>query len=278
MRPLGLEAQGCKPARLLGLPCGVPSGFVLRGAPVTPSPTLGLGRVLFKFRSITPLPVLALLVWLLWRSRGAAGPGGLALDGALDFAGVGLCLVGEALRFYVTGWVPDGTSGQNNRLEAVVLNTRGPYAFVRNPLYVGNLLLVLGLLCIAHDAWVYAVGLGFFFGEYFFIIRAEEDFLRSRFAHAFEDYCVKVPRWIPRVSAAFSGSLREGSFDWARALKKEHNPTAAWVSGAVGLLAWESWARQGVQPATLFTLLAIEVGTLVAFVAIKGWKHRWLAK
>ena len=232
--------------------------------------------MLFKFRSVTPLPVLALLTWLLWRSRGLAGPGGAFIDQGLDVAGLGLCLLGESLRLYVTGWVPDGTSGQNDRLEAAVLNTRGPYAWVRNPLYVGNLLLVLGLLCIANDGWVYAVGLTFFFGEYFFIIRAEEDFLRGRFAHVFEDYCAKVRRWIPRLTPAFTGSLRAGSFDWRRALKKEHNPIAAWISGAVALLAWESWARQGVVLSQLLTLAGIEAVTMVLFVAVKGWKHGWL--
>lgn len=240
---------------------------------MTPSPTLSLGRVLFKFRSITPLPVLGLLVWLLWRSRGQAGPGGFQVDEGLERAGIGMCVLGEALRVYVTGWVPDGTSGQNDRLEAVVLNTRGPYAWVRNPLYVGNLLLVLGLLCIANDPWVYAIGLAFFFGSYFFIIRAEEDFLRGRFVHAFDDYCAKVPRWIPRLSPAFTGSLRDGSFDWRRAIKKEHNPTMAWITGMVALLAWESWARNGVQPATLGALAALEVGALLAFIGIKSWKH-----
>ena len=242
------------------------------------STTLSLGRVLFRFRSITPLPVLALLVWLLWRSRGVAGPGGLLVDELLNLAGVGLCILGEALRFYVTGQVPDGTSGQNDRLEAVVLNTRGPYAYVRNPLYVGNLFLVLGLLCVAHDVFVYLAGLAFFFGEYFFIIRAEEDFLRSRFVHAFDDYCAKVPRWIPRLSPAFTGVLRDGGFDWRRGLKKEHNPTMAWVTGVVALLAWESWARNGVQPATLIALLTLEVLALLAFAGIKGWKHQWLKK
>ena len=247
------------------------------GAPkVTPSPTLSLGRVLFKFRSVTPLPVVALLIWLLWRSRGVPGPGGPLLDEVLDLFGLGLCLVGETVRLYITGWVSDGTSGQNDRLEAVVLNTRGPYAWVRNPLYDGNFLLVLGLLCIANDPFVYAIGLAFFFAEYFFIIRAEEDFLRGKFAHAFEDYCVKVPRWIPRLSPAFTGSLRTGAFDWRRALKKEHNPIAAWVSGAVALLAWESWARRGVIQSELMSLAGIEVVTLLLFAAVKGWKHRWL--
>ncbi len=243
---------------------------------MTASSTLRLGRVLFKFRSVTPLPVVALLVWLLWRSRGVPGPGGPLVDELLDLVGVGLGILGEALRFYVTGWVPDGTSGQNDRLEATVLNTRGPYAWVRNPLYLANLLLVLGLLCVANDPSVYLVGLGFFFGEYFFIIRAEEDFLRGRFVHAFDDYCAKVPRWLPRLSAAFTGALRDGSFDWRRALKKEHNPSMAWMTGLVALLAWESWARHGLRPAALGVLAAFEVSALVAFIGIKGWKHGWL--
>ncbi len=229
--------------------------------------------MLFKFRSVTPLPVLGLLVWLLWRSRGAAGPGGPLVDEVLDLVGVSLCILGEALRFYVTGWVPDGTSGQNDRLEAVVLNTRGPYAWVRNPLYVGNLLLVLGLLCVANEAFVYGVGLAFFFGSYFFIIRAEEDFLRGKFLHAFDDYCARVPRWFPRWSPAFTGSLREGTFDVRRALKKEHNPTMAWITGVVALVAMESWTRHPVQAATLGTLAALEAIALLAFIGIKSWKH-----
>ena len=244
---------------------------------MTPSPTLSLGRALFRFRSVTPLPVLALLAWLLLGSRAVPGPGGVILDGLLDWAGLLLCLTGEAVRLYVTGWVPDGTSGQNDRLEAVSLNTRGPYAWVRNPLYLGNLLLVLGLLCIAHDGWVYAVSLGFFFWQYFFIIRGEEDFLRTRFAFAFDDYCAKVPRWIPRMTPAFLGPLRPGDFDWRRALKKEHNPAAAWISAAVALLAWESVARHGLEPLVLTTLGLIELLTLCAFVGIKRWKHGWRA-
>ncbi len=238
--------------------------------------SLSLGRALFKFRSVTPLPVIALLLWLLWRSRSAPPAAGPELDGLLDQLGVGLCVLGEGVRFYVTGWVPEGTSGQNDRLEATVLNTRGPYAWVRNPLYVGNLFLVAGLLCIADDLYVTLVGLTFFFGSYFFIIRAEEAFLRQRFVHAFDDYCAKVPRWVPRLSPAFSGVLREGAFDWRRALKKEHNPMMAWLTGVFALLAWESWARTGVQPATLALLAGLEVCALLVFAGVKGWKHGWL--
>src|SRR3954470_18209716 len=143
--------------------------------------TLSLGQTLFRLRSFTPVPVIVGLAFLLARSRAAAGPGGPEADAALNWIGLAVALAGQALRFYTLGQVPEGTSGQGDVLEAVTLNTRGPYAYVRNPLYVGNLGICLGLLLIAHDPWVYAIGLLFFFGEYFFIIRAEESFLGARF-------------------------------------------------------------------------------------------------
>jgi protein-S-isoprenylcysteine O-methyltransferase Ste14 len=239
------------------------------------SAALGLGRALFRFRSFTPLPVLAVLGWLLWRSRGAPGPGGPAVDGALDAVGLALAFAGQALRFYTLGQVPEGTSGQGSALEAQTLNTRGPYAHVRNPLYLGNLGICLGLMLIAHDPWVYAVGLAFFFGEYFFIIRAEENFLGTRFGDDYAAYCARVPRWVPRATPAFPGALRPG-FDWRRALKKEHNPFAAWASGALALLAWEAWARGVLRPEGLAALGAAELGVLGAFAVIKAYKRGWL--
>jgi protein-S-isoprenylcysteine O-methyltransferase Ste14 len=243
---------------------------------VTESGTLRLGQTLFRFRSFTPVPVLALMGWLLFRSRGEYGPGGALTDAVFDQAGLLLALLGQALRFYVLGWVPEGTSGQGNRLEASVLNMRGPYAYVRNPLYVGNLLICLGLMLIAHDVWVYAVGLGFFFGEYFFIIRAEENFLRDKFGVAFDDYCAKVPRWMPRSSPAFGGRLRDGGFDVKRALKKEHNPFAAWATGAIALLLWEHWARGALTQPFWISMAVLEGAVLVSFVSVKTWKRGWL--
>ena len=248
---------------------------------MAPSRTTAVGNVLFRFRSFTPVPVIALALFLLWRSRGEPGPGGASVDALLDVAGLVLALLGQALRFYTLGLVPEGTSGQGNALEAVTLNTRGPYAFVRNPLYVGNLGICLGLLLIAHDPIVYVLGLGFFFGEYFFIIRAEENFLRSRFGAAFDEFCKRVPRWVPRLSPAYEGHLRVG-FDVKRALKKEHNPFAAWASGALILWGWERWARGELalsgESTALWVLVVLQVSVLFLFVGIKGWKHRWLRK
>jgi protein-S-isoprenylcysteine O-methyltransferase Ste14 len=249
---------------------------VLAAPMANTSGSVGLGRLLFRFRSFTPVPVLVLLAVLLWRSRGEPGPGGLMIDSTLDALGLVVALMGQALRFYTLGLVPEGTSGQGSVLEATTLNTRGPYAYVRNPLYVGNLGIVLGLLLIAHDPWVYVIGLLFFFGEYFFIIRAEEAFLHQRFGDRYDEFRARVRRWVPRLTPAYTGQLRS-RFDLGRALKKEHNPFAAWASGAILLLAWERFARHSLTPAAVWTLVLLEAAVLVVFVGIKGWKHRWLA-
>ncbi len=172
--------------------------------------------------------------------------------------------------------MPEGTSGQNLTIQASTLNTRGPYAFVRNPLYVGNLGIILGLLCIANDPWVALLGLGFFFGEYFFIIRAEEAFLRSKFGPPFDDFCAKVPRWLPRLTPAYEGALRGGGFDWKRALKKEINPFAAWALGAVLLWGWEAWARGTLTSLGQGLLETAGLAVLLSLGVVKAWKKGWL--
>src|SRR5437763_12477542 len=105
------------------------------------------GRALFRWRSFTPVPLLIVAIPLLWRSRGPANPAWL-------IGGLSLCLLGQALRAWVLGQVSEGTSGQGAELQAERLNTAGPYALTRNPLYLGNFLITLGLCLIAHDVWL----------------------------------------------------------------------------------------------------------------------------
>jgi protein-S-isoprenylcysteine O-methyltransferase Ste14 len=237
--------------------------------------TTRLGTLLFKLRSFTPVPLIALLGWELWRTRAAPGPGGPTVDAMLDVAGILVALAGQTLRFYTLAQARDGTSGQDDVLEAKALNTRGPYAHVRNPLYLGNLGICLGLMLVANDAWVYVLGLAFFFGQYFFIIRAEEAFLRTQHGAAYEEFLARVPRWIPRLTPAYEGKLN-ARFDWSRGLKKEHNPFAAWASGVILLLGWEWYARETLTPRALALLAAMLAAVLAAFGLIKAYKRRWL--
>jgi len=232
-----------------------------------------LGRLLFRWRSLTPLPVIAGVIGLLVIDAGA--PGGLSTRAWLGLVGVGLALLGQALRAWVLGQVPEGTSGQGSGLEASTLNTCGPYAHVRNPLYVGNLLIVLGLMWIAWNGWALLLALAFFFGQYHFIILAEEAFLREKFGARFDRYCDEVPRWLPRLRPANRDRL-SARYDWRRALKKEHNPFAAWASGALALFALELGARDLGALARHWPWFALAEGVVcLLFALVKGWKRRW---
>src|SRR5437899_3064520 len=140
-----------------------------------------VGRVLFRWRSFTPVLLVLAALPLIWRSRGPASPLWL-------IAGLALCIAGQALRAWVLGQVPDGTSGQNEKLIATQLNTSGPYALTRNPLYLGNLGITLGLCLIAHDPVLLIIVAALFALQYRAIIAAEEGFLRDQFGPQFDDY------------------------------------------------------------------------------------------
>src|SRR3954468_7565105 len=132
------------------------------------------GRLLFRWRSFTPVPLLIVGIVLAWRDRSPISPAWL-------IGGLALCAAGQALRAWVLGQVPDGTSGQNEKLIAESLNPRGPYALTRNPLYLGNLGITLGLCLVAHDLWLLGIVAALFAVQYRAIIAAEEQFLRDRF-------------------------------------------------------------------------------------------------
>src|SRR5437899_3055907 len=158
-----------------------------------------IGQALFRWRSFTPLPLLIVAIPLLLRSRGGGGP-------VWTGAGIALCAAGQAVRAWVLGQVPDGTSGQNERLIATELNTSGPYARTRNPLYLGNFLITLGVCLVAHDPILLGLVAVLFAAQYRAIVAAEEGFLRTRFGPVFDEYCARVPRFWPRLGAASRGA------------------------------------------------------------------------
>ena len=234
------------------------------------------GHVLFRWRSFTPVPLLLAAIPLLWTSRGAAH------HPAWSWAGFLLCALGQALRAWVIGQVPDGTSGQNEALIATELNTRGPYARTRNPLYLGNLGITLGLCFIAHSPWLVGLTALLFGLQYRAIIAAEEAFLRARFGPAFDAYCARVPRFWPSWSAA--PAARPAAWSARRALRKEHNPCAAWLLISLLLLtldrlvpALASAGPRSIGALGLWPHAVAALAVACAFLAVKGWKHHWLS-
>jgi protein-S-isoprenylcysteine O-methyltransferase Ste14 len=93
------------------------------------------------------------------------------------------------------------------------LATSGPYAYTRNPLYLGSLLIGIGFAVAARSWWVGAFLVVMFFAIYVPVIRGEEKFLQEKFPD-FEEYARRVPRMLPRITPYRSGDDGGGfSFD-----------------------------------------------------------------
>jgi len=121
-------------------------------------------------------------------------------------------------------------SGHVRKNEA--LATSGPYAYTRNPLYLGSLLIGIGFAVAARSWWVGVVLIVMFFAIYLPVIRGEEEFLRQRFAE-FEEYARRVPRMFPRIVAARSDDA-PGGFSFELYMKhREYNA----LLGALGMMA-----------------------------------------
>ena len=111
------------------------------------------------------------------------------------------------------------------------LTTTGPYAYTRNPLYLGSLIIAAGFAVAARSWWVVVVMVLLFVAIYVPVIRSEERFLRSTFPN-FDDYCRRVPQLIPRIRAASSPA---GSF--SRQLYLQHREYNAAIGTTAMLLA-----------------------------------------
>ncbi|MGA8489529.1 MAG: isoprenylcysteine carboxylmethyltransferase family protein, partial [Terriglobales bacterium] len=102
------------------------------------------------------------------------------------------------------------------------LTTTGPYAYTRNPLYLGSLILAVGFAISARNLWIGAGLIVIFLAVYLPVIRGEEAYLREHFAE-FAEYARQVPRLWPR-SSSFSNN--HGKFSWDLYWKhREYNAT-----------------------------------------------------
>ena len=130
-------------------------------------------------------------------------------------AGVPVALAGEALRCWAVGY--SGVTTRADHVTAPQLVTAGPYARVRNPLYVGNFVTALGFtlaftgrMPVVQRAFVAVASLGTMALVYAAIVPLEEAYLRETFGPAFEEYVARVPRLVPLGAAAGS---QAGTYD-----------------------------------------------------------------
>jgi protein-S-isoprenylcysteine O-methyltransferase Ste14 len=145
-------------------------------------------------------------------------------------AGSVIALLGLTVRTLASGYVKKNE----------VLTVSGPYAYSRNPLYLGSLILAAGFAVAARSWWVALIATGIFFVIYAPVIRSEEEFLRAHFPE-FEAYASNVPRLFPRIKPYRSSS---NSFSWHLYWKhREYNAALGLFLMIAVLLVKTFWFR-----------------------------------
>ena len=192
---------------------------------------LKIGELFFKFRDYTPIPfIIAMFYW-------AAPTSSSILIGTI------IAVIGELIRIYGVAYI-GGVSRTRTFSTGQKLITSGPYAHVRNTLYIGNLLLSSGLVVISNvnidnipnsNAYFLAFFVAFFFIQYIPVVLWEESNLQNIFKEEFTKYKSQVPRWIPSLSNKTNNTDKIAG-DYPMALKSEKSTLTTTVIVFLGLL------------------------------------------
>ena len=178
-----------------------------------------LGAVLFRNRGWLPVPFV--LVPLLAPGHSTAAQW---VVGALVIA------LGEALR--LAGVAAAGTVTRRRSRDVQRLVTYGVFAWTRNPLYMGNLLIWTGFVIVSGVFWFLPAAIALFAVEYSLIVRYEEGVLESIFGAEYLAYKRSTPRWIPRAPRAAVG----GAHDWTEAWSSEFSTFVQYAVLAVAFV------------------------------------------
>jgi protein-S-isoprenylcysteine O-methyltransferase Ste14 len=185
-----------------------------------------IGGWLFRHRTALPLPITLLI--LLW-------PADPNTNQAVVWVGLGLTAFGEIVRLWAVHHIGTVSRTRTDRLGPLISD--GPFAIVRNPLYLGNIALWVGFALSARLPWLAPFAALFLGAEYHAIVRWEETLLEERLGDAYRRYSARVPRWVPR-STRGAGSDRSdhGAFTWRETLFSERGTLVAMAAGY--LLLW----------------------------------------
>ncbi|MBO8131360.1 MAG: isoprenylcysteine carboxylmethyltransferase family protein [Candidatus Marinimicrobia bacterium] len=162
----------------------------------------------FRYRGYLPIPIALILIL----------QSNLTLSSVIK--GSILIILGEALRI----WAVRSAGGRTRtrKVGANTLCTWGPYAYVRNPLYIGNTIIYIGFILFADGKYIipiFIIGILYIFTQYYSIIKLEEETLEKIFHEEYLDYKKNVPAFIPRLKQW--KKITPSYYSWKNVLKAE---------------------------------------------------------
>lgn len=190
------------------------------------------GGWLFKHRTAIPVPIAIALLLI------PTGSPPLSLSTSSAWIGVPLVVAGELVRLWAVHHIGVISRTRSDRLGPLI--DTGPFSLVRNPLYLGNILLWLGFALNARLLWVVPIVVLLLALEYQAIVMWEERLLESRVGAPYRAYAKRVPRWLPLLRAPVPAPTRS-AFSWRETFYSERGTLIAIALGYVLL-----WAKTQV--------------------------------
>lgn len=150
-----------------------------------PNTQIDLGKKFFQYRDYTPIPLIILILW-------RADPNTLSVT-----LGILIALFGELFRIYSVAFIGKISRTRSDNTGNNLI-TSGPFSWVRNPLYVGNFFISVGLAIYSGSFAMTIATIALFSIQYYFIVQYEESILVQKFGQEYDDYREQVPAWIPK--------------------------------------------------------------------------------
>jgi protein-S-isoprenylcysteine O-methyltransferase Ste14 len=182
---------------------------------------ISIGDFFFKYRNLL-FPIFALSIFI--PSPALFSPSVFGANYYLYplIAGVIIGISGQAIRAVTIGLKYIKRGGKDKKVYADNLVTDGLFQHCRNPLYVGNILMLVGVGLLSNSLYFIVIVVPIFCFIYQTIVLAEENFLRNKFGPGYDRYAAAVNRWIPDLRG-ISSTINSMEFNWKRYVVNEYN-------------------------------------------------------
>jgi protein-S-isoprenylcysteine O-methyltransferase Ste14 len=225
------------------------------------------GATLFRWRSFVLLAFAPAIVWAVMQGEQVEAVVGPFWGETFEVFAFLMVALGQLGRILTVGFVPVGTSGRNTGAQrATRLNTTGVYSVVRNPLYLFNCMMYLGVVLYAQSL-VLALVLALVLLPYYErIIAAEEAFLTERFGADYTSWAARTPAFIPRLSGFIAPDM---PFSWRTVVRREHASVFAAIVVLYAITLGNHWGNAAESLFWLHIVMAVAVVAEVACVFLK---------
>lgn len=221
-----------------------------------------IGNFFFKYRNLI-FPVFGLMIFIPSPPLFMEETFGENYYHIPLYAGIAVAFLGQTIRAFTIGLKYIVRGGKNKKVYAEDLVTDGIFHHCRNPLYVGNILMLFGVGIISNSLLFLVIVVPLFCFIYQAIVLAEEAFLAKKFGGPYQQYTKEVDRWTPKVRGLFN-TINHMEFNWKRYIVNEYN-TIYLLALSIIIVVYTfhpplrmiPWSEKGLQFAIAFLTISI---------------------